>query len=180
MIKKYCVCLWVGGLVHSFPWNHAGSVLTTSIKTGSEGSQIRAVSVRDNESKEKAGGILVMYFNTMVREAPNDECLLFSTHLLWARRESSKRNGSRNERAWGSGPTVEAAMTPGRPRKRELLELDFINGLQRTVCEPLKFHARYYVYKRVLYFFFLLWGKSVQLSIAFQRLYDLGKASLGS
>lgn len=93
---------------------------------------------------------LVMYFDTMVRKAPNDECLLFSTHLLWAPRESFNRDGSRKERAQGSGPIVEAAMMPGRPRERELLKLDFMNGLQRMVCEPLKFHARYYVYKRVL------------------------------
>lgn len=114
----------MGWWVHSFPWNHAGSVLTTSIKTGSEGRSVLGI-MRVRKKGEGSRVFLVMYFDTMVREAPNDECLLFSIHLLWVPRESSNRDGSRNERARGSRPTMEAAMIPGRPRKRELLELDF-------------------------------------------------------
>lgn len=50
--------------------------------------------------------------------------------------------------------TVETAMALGRPRReRELLTLGFVNGFQWAVCEPLKFHGRYYVCKH--FFFFL-------------------------
>lgn len=43
-------------------------------------------------------------------------------------------------------------MALGRPRReRELLTLGFVNGFQWAVCEPLKFHGRYYVCK---HFFF--------------------------
>lgn len=95
--------------------------------------QIRVVSVRDNESKETVEGsrvFLVMYLDTIVRKASNDERLLFSTRLLWAQKETSYRA----PRVIGLEVlvplriTVEATMTPGRPRERELLKLDFVNG----------------------------------------------------
>lgn len=95
-----------------------------------------------------------IYFDAIVRRALNDERLLFSTCLLQAWREalSEAPGGTGLEILVPLRITVEAAPTPERPGEKELLELDFVNGFQRMVCGPLKFHAKYYVYGH----FFLL------------------------